>query len=122
MSDHDQVARVENLVARWKPRLKLDHWKIAIHPAKEPPINTKKGFAEVLAISGDWRYMKAMIFVRTANTPKFEEAQLEQSVVHELAHLLLNELADSTRADYEDHEERVCSLLTSVFLGLAKGE
>jgi hypothetical protein len=70
-----------------------------------------KGVA-VFRIWADWRYMTADLSVNVPAVARLDDQELERAVVHELVHILVNEM----RAQGIDHEERVATMLTQAFL------
>lgn len=58
-----------------------------------------------------WQYLDGSIYFNVNELADYEARELEDVVIHELAHLLLNEM----REDGIDHEERVTTMLTSAF-------
>lgn len=74
----------------------------------------KKNFRSkdvVMVCHANWMYMQATIFVNVPKAQTLEDDDVEATVVHELVHVLVNEM----RAEGIDHEERVVTGLTKAF-------
>lgn len=103
----------------------LASWDIDIIFQREN-LPTEKDGAEALATaSARWQYMHGTItFSAPANEIRSDE-QLENTFVHELCHVLVNEMrmwaTEEMSCDKNDegmhHEERVVSQMTAAFLG-----
>jgi hypothetical protein len=108
--------RIMRFIDAWLEPLGLRWWTVrvmyhrrskgfrAIHP-------TRVVLARVVA---DWRYMEAQIDVNVGAAVGLADWELERAVVHELCHLLVNELQGA--AGYTDHEERVVQTLARAFI------
>lgn len=102
--------RISELLEAWTQRLGLRWWTItAVYYSKRRP-NGKHGqvFATVYP---DWRYMHARIDFNLRVAADLTPAELEAAVVHELCHVLVNELGGKPH-----HEERVCTTMARAFL------
>ncbi len=102
----------------WINRLGLRWWKIDLRWANSKRESSymyhDDGTIAMMDCWADWKYMKAEItinmyeFVRQNNS----DDELEEIVVHELMHILLNEMKEKGI----DHEERVAMTLQRAFL------
>lgn len=115
MSNEREV--IGAVFGKWVKRLGLLWWDLELTYYTDP--------AEILReftvtddemtqakVYADWRYATAKILV---NLPAFEgmtERKIERVIVHELCHVLVNEM----REDDIHHEERVVTGLTKAFL------
>lgn len=59
-----------------------------------------------------WEYLEATVKVNLPEATGRTKEQLERMIVHELSHILVNEM----RYEGIEHEERVCSTLTKAFI------
>jgi len=67
----------------------------------------------------DWQYSRATIGVNLEAAALIDDEELESAVVHELCHVLVNEMQ---RYDYDPaHEERVVSNLARAFVTVGRG-
>jgi len=60
----------------------------------------------------DWRYMDSTLTFNLTKLRNVSESEIEMTVVHELAHIFLNEM----REEGIDHEERVATMLQKAFM------
>lgn len=58
-----------------------------------------------------WKYLTADIYVNVKGVRRLTDEEIEQMVIHECTHVLVNEM----REDGIDHEERVCTTLAKAF-------
>lgn len=65
----------------------------------------------------DWRYHETTITFALHKMRNFDKERIEQTVVHELMHIFLNEM----REDGIDHEERVATNLQKAFFWVRDG-
>lgn len=65
----------------------------------------------------DWRYQETSIEISTKKICQLDEDSIERVVVHELMHVLLNEM----REEGIDHEERVATNLQKAFMWVRAG-
>ena len=64
----------------------------------------------------DWRYLEATITFNMPELLDIPTERVEQIIIHELCHALVNEMRDDAGTDNMDHEERVVTAMTSAFL------
>lgn len=107
--------RLRTLFRRWVPLLGLDAWDLTVELAPSDKMSTEVGqqfdtAAECVAV---WEYQRATI--RFAE-PLPDDVVLENHVVHELMHVVLNELRDVPK---HKNEERTAVMLTRAFLRVA---
>lgn len=102
---------VNALVDYWKPRLGLQAWYLYVHTSNRITWEDGIHFNAGGLCTPRWKYLEAdlrfSVDLLIANQDIFEEV-----IVHELVHVVLSEL---DRRD--EHEERVCTLLTRSLLG-----
>lgn len=107
-------ARLKRAHDKWLEIMGMKNWRTILifhrddYPIPPHPDGTTLSAMYVVA---DWRYMIATIHVNVRALRGFPEEKLEQYLVHEFAHCLINELR---RDDPESqaHEERVVTMLT----------
>jgi hypothetical protein len=102
------LADAKRYLSKWQPRLHLSDWQIGVRVAVVDP----DGCYANVEIS--WRYMTAEVRVRPDYDKAVEEDagalcrvrphdgdQLEQTIIHELAHLAEQPLCDLLREEVE---------------------
>lgn len=108
---------VKAAFAKWIPRLGLAWWDLTIVYYDDPQeiINRfriiESGEMVPATVTAQWMYADAKISV---NLPAFEyidDADIERVIVHELCHILVNEMREGEL----HHEERVVTVLTKAF-------
>ena len=114
-----QKARLIKLIDYWPERLGLRWWHLTYEYVRDSGDFKKKADndAESEAIAtcdADWKYLHAMIHFNMAGLPERTDEELERIFVHELTHVLLQELQE--RQNHIAHEERVASMLTNAFI------
>ena len=119
-----QVRRIEALRARWQEPLGLCAWSTEFTYYR-----TRKAYAKATGHDGrnsaatchcDWRYMTMAIDINTPLWPGLDDWDAEQALVHELAHGLLDQLAQAPEADKQAHLEYACTSLANAFLWVRK--
>jgi hypothetical protein len=117
-----QKARVRAAIARWDQPLGLRWWKMRYEYARE---HDNPGCDEVSRRVArcwtSWQYLEATIRFYLPALVDLDDAEVEQTVVHEMCHVLLNEMRE-LRHDAENwlqHEERTATVLAKAFLWTA---
>lgn len=107
--------------AEWIPRLGLAWWDIEIHYYDDPGEIVRlfrqvdNGGVVPAFVDANWMYAEAKISI---NLPAFDELdadKIERIVVHELCHILVNEMREGEL----HHEERVVTGLTKAIFWVA---
>jgi predicted aminopeptidase len=105
-----QIKRMRDLVAKWAEPMGLLWWKIDVvyyggyDECKQLFSDPKSANRETVAITdASWKYLEATIEVNLQRVARMDDDKLEEVVVHELAHVLVNEM----REEGDEHEERV---------------
>lgn len=109
------VMRLRKAAGKWQTALGLGYWRITYEYESEGlmPVPARTDGQSVAATSRpDWRYKHATINFNVPVLADQTDDDLERFVLHELTHVLVNEL----REEGLDHEERVVSELTSAFM------
>lgn len=113
--------RIQKSFDKWTYRLGLGWWRIEVYyyqSKKEVKRFKKAGSENAYArVYPDWRYGAAVICVCLPAFKGLTDKEIEEIVVHELVHILVNE----TQAGGMDHEERVVTGLTKAFFWAAEG-
>lgn len=110
------------LVHKWIGRTWLGWWRIEVrglNAYEYAKLNTEVDVHSSLAFcESDWRYMTAVIKVNLDLLKEIDDKDLEEIVVHELMHVILNEMREGGTG----HEERVATFLARSFIVCAGGE
>lgn len=108
--------KVEKLFGKWMTPLYLRNWqRIHVVYNYEPKTNSPDCAADC---DVKWEYMSAVINVYLPVLLDQTDDQLEYTVVHELAHLLVNQLRDMSNARELDfkYEEFVVTRLAMALI------
>lgn len=103
--------------AKWIPRLGLAWWDIDIAYYDDPKEIIgrfriiESGEIVPATVTAQWMYADAKISINLPVFDEIEPALIERIIVHELCHILVNEM----REDDIHHEERVVTGLTKAF-------
>lgn len=95
----------------WTHWLGLGHWIMRIVYSGEAKSSSNGGDLDGEVVA-DWRYLTATITFYPANMKTLSKTAIERIVVHELVHILVNEM----REDNVCHEERVVTQLQRAFV------
>lgn len=112
-----QKKRVQKYLRHWKVMLGLGVWRIDVdwYDGRLPETRSLNDRDVVLAdIHVSWEYLKATMRVNVAAVAGLSDEQLEEVIIHELLHAVVNEMRNYSADDGIYHEERVVSTLTSV--------
>lgn len=113
---------IESFVSLWIGRLGLEHWalKQQFHTGLRPDSPDTAA-----CTYSDWKYKHATVEFYLGVMASMGAEEQELVVVHELLHVILNEIhgaTDENRSeDDRAHEERVVTELTQAFLRIARG-
>lgn len=117
-----QKTRVQRLIAKWTADLGLNTWQIRYEWSRESlrPIegglSTSDKFGPVMICEAHWPYLLATIEVCLPEVMDVDDWHLEQYLVHEYAHILLNEMHAWHHEEGQWHEERVATYLARAFM------
>ena len=104
--------RVASLWARWKHL--VDGWDVrVVYSPGEFTLGEESGDAVAMTLA-EWPYLRATVAFNLALAALESDEDLENTVVHEMCHVLVQEMQVFGR--YMGHEERVCSSLARAFL------
>jgi hypothetical protein len=114
-----QKRRLLALFERWAGPLGLRWWDIDMAYEREQfEVDGKPAPETIAQTAVNWRYGHATITWNMPQVAQLADDKLERTFVHELAHLLVNEMRQCDQDDWLDHEERVVTNLTKAFLWL----
>lgn len=120
MTDKEFAAekkRVARLFKKWQTVFGLDTWEI--HTEIIRALGRYEDNGSVLAdVTTTWARMRAVINIYAESTCALSKAQLERTIIHELCHILVAEIAPEEK---NDSEERVVTMLTTAFSNLVGG-
>lgn len=110
----DKHEQIREAFTKWIPRLGLAWWDIEIAYYDDPVeiLSRFRAFDDsnvaAATVNVQWYYGKATIAVNLPALADLGQEQIERIAVHELMHILINEM----REDGILHEERVVTQLT----------
>ena len=102
--------RIRAVAKRWKDTIALGAWKIDFTYHDGPyVIDGAMNSEAVGSCLARWQYQTAHLEFNTQETAALEDAALEEYVVHELVHALVNEMRPMNGAPpYEAKRPNVC--------------
>lgn len=112
-----QRTRIRRCFDEWITKLGLRWWEIEIRYYDRQRFFRKASGAGrniAMRVWADWRYATATIAVNVPSLAKMDDDQLERAVVHELLHILVNEMREDD--PYVKHEERTVTTLTKAVM------
>jgi hypothetical protein len=115
-----QQKRVLKLVERWRKPLGLFLWRILVACEDGESVEAS-GDAEVttyFSVVSNWRYCQAEITAWLPSIATLPDDLVEEYLVHELCHVLVNEMRPPDGQSEADraHEERVVTQLAGAFV------
>jgi hypothetical protein len=116
----EQKRRVERFVEKWRRPMGLDWWTLKFRWDRLDKCELDKtgdgSFCCVAHTEVQWPYLTATITLHLPTIEEQSDKELESQVVHELCHVMVNEMrwlnAESVNLD---HEERVVTQLAQAF-------
>ncbi len=118
-----QKNRCQPYFEKWVHLLGLDSWEIKVRYTDEPMQEDDPSghwtFATFMHVMTDWSRMRGTVEVFCANLTDLSERELERSIIHELCHVIVNEMHDDT-SKRRDHEERAVEGLAKAFQWVAE--
>lgn len=113
--------KAQKFFHEWRLNLGLRWWQVTLrtHDERFEDNGDCNGTCRV-----DWEYLYATIDLYLSNLVGKSDKEIEELVVHELCHILVNEMREFAPEKMEGeelkkamkHEERVVSCLTNAFL------
>ena len=110
-----QRQRIRKCFEKWRIWLGLEHWQISLHYSDEGLTAgaDADGWKTTARCSVQWQYMKARIDWDVPAIADIEkDSDLDEIVVHELCHILVNEM----REEGIKHEERVVTSIENAIM------
>jgi predicted aminopeptidase len=104
---------IRKFTLKWRGKLWLGMWRINnyYHDNLSASEHTRKGVDVVGACTTDWRYLTADIDYGLKPMQTMTDNQIERIVVHELCHVVVNQMREPTY----DNEESVVSHMTAAW-------
>lgn len=125
MSDKDlpkkwlkEKARIKRIGLPWRERLNLEPWHLTWRFKLATHDDHSRG--SVAEANVDWAYMRATLTFWLVETKPLSDDELEEVIVHELSHVLVNFMRHK-RNVCTQVEERLCTELSRAFLETRKG-
>ena len=109
--------RVNAMLKKWSPFFSLDGWDIRVAIVRGHKGVSCAGESLAADVTCQWQYMNAHMNVYAESTVEISDYELEETIVHELVHIMVAELAPDV---HSDSEERVVTGLARAFLRLAE--
>ena len=113
-----EKARLRKLADRWVDTLGLGQWEINLEYSRGKLEGENQSFdytgteTSPAQTHAHWQYMNAMLVFDLTETADYDDEDLERIFVHELSHVLINEMREKGIR----HEERVATLLANAFI------
>lgn len=111
-----QQKRVERYFQYWQRALWLEQWRTTFKWHRGEFSQDESDGRTVMRVTSDYRYMQAEVEVYLPAVVDQEDEALERSVVHELSHVLLNEMHYWNEDG--SHEERVATTMSQAFVSM----
>jgi hypothetical protein len=111
-------SKIKKYINKWLVLLGLDRWTIDVQYLDQSSSTFKSDF-EVLAgeTHVTWFYNRALIKFYLPEFLEMEDDDVEQLVIHELTHILVNEARECGTGEFNiKFEEHVVTNLTKAFL------
>lgn len=107
--------RIRKIANRWYRPLGLDEWRLTTRYTQGNLIvDGAVSSAAVGMASVRWQYREAELDFNLEKTAKLSDEDLEEVYIHEVMHVLLNEM----REEGIEHEERTAQTLMFAFMRL----
>lgn len=117
-----QRARILSLWKKWA--WLLPQWDLVHHFYEGPfELVTGKGSKGALAEArAQWMYLNGNVRWDLNAIATIDDTELEETVVHEMVHFLLNEMnsGEEEEGDLTAHEERVATTISRLFVAGSK--
>lgn len=117
-----QKARIQKLIDRWVEPLGLNWWELSFRYVRVPGEKLDGGWQCIAETSVQWQYLHAIITFWMPVVVDEDDDELEESFVHELTHVLVQEMREtaSDQSDEQKHVERVVETLSRAFRWVRK--
>jgi hypothetical protein len=106
--------RINVLTERWGAEIGMNWWKLQIAYERDgAAMGRDENWVCTMTAAAKWQYRDAKITVNCEMAHEADDETLEEWFVHELAHVLVNEMRaitseEKVRDGWIDHEEHVC--------------
>ena len=112
-----QKKRLQALRNRWHNCLGLRWWTVTHNYERDTlVVNGEMSATTAASCTADWRYLQATVSWNLALVADQTDAGLERIFVHEMMHILLDEMRHFHEEGGMNHEERVATTLAQAFL------
>lgn len=108
---------ISERITWWKAKMGLGYWNVRYDFQKGKPEQLEDGFQICARCGADWAHEDALITFYPKAMKNYSEDEIENTVVHELLHIFVNEM----RQKGLDHEERVVTELAKAFIWVRDG-
>lgn len=119
-----QRRRVKFLFTWYIDRLRLRWWNFVFEYDRgesREDIDSQWKFRKFASVWSSWKYCDALIKVYLGEIAELSDDTLEETVLHELMHVYVNEMrTEEDRA--REHEERVVTSLARSFVSFRKSQ
>lgn len=117
---HAASDRIEAAVDRWRGLLGMHGWRInrSFHDGQYVMPDGRVSIAPASS-HVKWEYLYAHLDFNVEEMAGMDDARVEEIVVHELMHVMVNEMRDLCAEEHPiliKHEERVCETLAQAFI------
>lgn len=114
MKKSEVESRIKGYLIKWIEPLGLRWWDIetVYHYEPEADYFKEDGSRLLAKTTVQWEYAQAIINFNLTAWRGLSEREIERNVIHELVHILVNEMREGEL----HHEERVVTGLTRAFL------
>ena len=109
--------RIAKLLQKWLAIFPLTGWEIHTEIVRGSGGYEDNGTVMAHVVT-TWARMRAWITIFAEETYALVEERLEETIIHELCHIMVAEIAPEEK---NDHEERVVTMLTTAFSNLIGG-
>lgn len=106
---------VNKYIKKWTPILGLENQRIKLRWKNERLV-AESGLETLMNTLACWHLLQATITMYIPSLKALDKEELELTVVHELLHVVLDEMREYD----EKHLERVCETMARSFVRLAK--
>lgn len=114
----------DKYIREWIKYLGLEHWEITITQLHMKEYYQKEGNESYNTLGRChvmWPYMRAEVVINLdALSDCSSDEMVKKYAIHELLHIVVNEMRDDDEENI-DHEERVVTMLTSAFARVQEG-
>jgi hypothetical protein len=114
----DAAARA---VKQWHALVVPPGWHVQYHYHRDAWTLDDDQFETLAQCRTRWAYKKAIVEFSLPACAELDAEDLERTVIHELLHIVVNEMRECADSERLTHEERVVSELTDMVVRLVGG-